>query len=63
MSLVNVFDEGRAQASGIEDAEALAKWVVGKLPVNARTLDGVDLGGGGVNRVDGRNLRGGEYEV
>lgn len=61
MPVVNRFAE---QDYGEGDgADAVAEWARGSLPVNARTIDGVDLGAVKVNRADGKRLAGSEYQV
>lgn len=46
-----------------DGADAVAEWARGSLPVNARTIDGVDLGAVKVSRADGKRLAGSEYQV
>ena len=37
--------------------------IAGRLPVNVRTINGIDLNALPVNKADGKNLRGDPYEV
>ncbi|KAL9073001.1 MAG: hypothetical protein Q9161_003223 [Pseudevernia consocians] len=40
-----------------------AEGIAGRLPVNVRTINGIDLNALPVNKADGKNLRGDPYEV
>ena len=52
--VVNMFDHSGGKLLSI---------MAGKLPVNARTINGVDVQALKVRKADGKNLRGPEYKV
>ena len=54
MAVVNKFDHS---------VDTAPKSMIGKLPVNVRTINGVDLKVVKVNKADGKNLIKTPYEV